>query len=160
MPLRGRFMPNVLLPRFHQLDALEKKPGFHTLEKNSVFYLILSELQSFYKDSEDISASAKIATYLATHYTEPVSIAQVAKHLNYSTDYMIRVFHRSYGMTPYQYTIDLRINHAKKLLTSTGYPIYRIAQESGFCDESAFYRAFTKKNKISPSLWQKTEIMG
>ncbi|OUS24567.1 hypothetical protein A9Q98_13500 [Thalassotalea sp. 42_200_T64] len=55
-----------------------------------------------------------------------------------------RRFKKHLGKTPRQYTIGVRLEHAKQLLLETNKSLAVIAQETGFCDQSHFTRAYKK----------------
>jgi len=61
-----------------------------------------------------------------------------------------QAFKKSTGLSPNQYYLNIRLNKAKELLTSTSLNINEIAYHTGF--ESIFYfsKLFKKKNGVSP----------
>ena len=54
----------------------------------------------------------------------------------------LRVFLRQHGMTPRRFLLEIRMQHARHLLTGSPQPIKAIAKETGYTDVVAFHRAF------------------
>jgi AraC family transcriptional regulator len=67
-----------------------------------------------------------------------------------STPQLVRQFKSVFGRTPYQYLIDIRLQHAAYLLMQTPDDIRDITWASGFNDTSAFCRAFRAAYGTSP----------
>jgi len=87
---------------------------------------------------------AQVADYIHAHYTDPVSIDELAAIAMQSRYHFIRTFKAAFGVTPYQYVLRLRIDEAKRLLRRSGRSVTDIGVSLGFSGGSAFYRAFLK----------------
>ena len=59
------------------------------------------------------------------------------------TSQALRLFLRQHGMTPRRFLLEIRMQHARHLLSGTPQPIKEIAVECGYADVVAFHRAFT-----------------
>jgi transcriptional regulator GlxA family with amidase domain len=57
----------------------------------------------------------------------------------------------SFGTSVHQRLIRLRIEHAKELLSLTNKTLVEIALLSGFCDQAAFSRTFSRIEHMTPS---------
>ncbi|MDR0450701.1 MAG: helix-turn-helix domain-containing protein [Treponema sp.] len=68
---------------------------------------------------------------------------------------MARIFKEYYGLTPKKYYDNLRIEDARKKLARTEDAIIDVAYSAGFQSLSAFYSAFQKSVKLSPSKYRK-----
>ena len=156
LPLRGNFSYEAIKPLLFRLEKLEmsQKP---ILEKTTLFYQILVNLCGV--TNNEISAVQEIEQYLSENYLKEITISGLAGRFNYSEDYIIRIFKKAYGVTPYQYMINLRMQLAKQLLLSTNRSIVQISEECGYQDFSAFYRAFSKMFGCSPAKWRQKQIM-
>jgi len=84
-----------------------------------------------------------------------VTIQEIATACSLSVRHFARGFRRSFGTSAYQYLIRLRLERAKILLATTKKPLAEIADLSGFCDQPAFTRAFSRIERMTPSLWRK-----
>ena len=58
-------------------------------------------------------------------------------------------------MTPIYHQHDLRIQAAKMLLQTTHYPLKRIAELTGFCDEHYFSRVFRQHESLPPNRYRR-----
>ena len=79
------------------------------------------------------------------------SVQEMARMAALSEYHFIRQFTRRVGMTPRQYVISARMNHAQYLLTSTDLPIAAIAHQVGYASESMFCAAFKRIHRITPT---------
>jgi AraC family transcriptional regulator len=84
-----------------------------------------------------------------------ITVGEIAAACSLSVSHFARGFRRSFGISAHQYLIRLRVERAKTLLANTSKPFAEIAQLCGFCDQSAFARAFTRVERLTPSLWRK-----
>ncbi|QDH23070.1 AraC family transcriptional regulator [Saccharibacillus brassicae] len=89
--------------------------------------------------------------YLALHYTEKVTIADMSLHVNLSGQHFCRLFKSYTGKTFTYYLTDLRLDHANRLLLTTDLPITRIPELTGFCNANYFSRIFKKRYGHVPS---------
>ena len=64
-----------------------------------------------------------------------------------SPRYFLRVFQETYHTTPKAYITQLRIAHARTLLTHSEKPITEIAFDCGYSDSNYFSRVFKKITK-------------
>jgi AraC-like DNA-binding protein len=67
-----------------------------------------------------------------------------------------RAFRKSFGVSPYRWLLERRIDYAKALLLTSDLPIANIALQSGFSDQSTFTRAFGRIVGDSPSRWKRS----
>lgn len=82
------------------------------------------------------------------------SASHLSKSTNYTSDHFRRLFKHETGKTPTAYLIDLRMEHAKKLLKQKdkiSFSIKDIALLCGFSDPYYFSRLFKEKTGISPT---------
>ena len=87
-------------------------------------------------------------------YLQPVNMNDVAKEINLSKFYFLQMYKKIFGMSPYQYLIYKRLEHAKHLLKSSTYPINEIALLSGYSDIYSFSKSFKKAFNTSPSAFR------
>lgn len=90
-------------------------------------------------------------------YGKP-TIKELAKKLCVSESYLIRQFKSVYGVTPYKFLLNKKIETAKKLLTFTNKNITKIAEELGFDNEHYFSDIFKQKTGHSPSAYRKNNL--
>ena len=83
-----------------------------------------------------------------------ISVNELASACSLSTSHFARRFRHSFGTSVHQYLIKLRIEHAKDLLSQTKRTLVEIASLSGFCDQPAFTRTFSRLEHMTPSRWR------
>jgi AraC-like DNA-binding protein len=91
---------------------------------------------------------------------EPDRMEDVLKKLPASYSKLRKDFKTLTGESPNQYKLNLRLNKAKELLTSTNLSISEIAFQTGFESVSYLSKIFKKKNSISPKLYRQRAING
>lgn len=82
---------------------------------------------------------------------EKLNLDDVCKKVNTSKSQLIKSFKKYYGVTPYNYLVDLKINTAKILLSNTNQSVKEIAYTLKFPDEYYFSNQFKKKVGVSPT---------
>jgi transcriptional regulator GlxA family with amidase domain len=78
------------------------------------------------------------------------SIESVAKAANCSRARLFSLFKESTGMTPNDYWLRLRVDHACLLLRTTNHTVTTIAMQSGFSTSQYFSSVFKKYSGTSP----------
>lgn len=95
-----------------------------------------------------------IPSYFSFHLAETLNIQDLAKRANLSTSRFRAVFRERYGAPPHQYLINIRLDHAKELLSTSTYSIAQIAEYCGFSDISHFSSMFRNREGISPGVFR------
>jgi YesN/AraC family two-component response regulator len=93
----------------------------------------------------------KVKAYIGQHYTENISLEQIADQMHFNPNYMGHLFKQKYGIGFKEYIISMRINKAKQLLSKTNLKVYEVAEKSGYCDVPYFIKIFKKETGISPN---------
>lgn len=99
-------------------------------------------------------AIARVCDFLQAHYRENISLAELAKISGLSRFYLSRLFSREMGISLSAYQMQIRIDHAKKLLAKE-IPIAQVASAVGFCDQSHFGCYFKRLLGTTPGNYQK-----
>lgn len=99
----------------------------------------------------------RIVTYFEEHYSEKISLDQIAENMYLSPFYISKIFKSEIGDTPIRYLINIRLEKAKSLLESdsTG-SIQEIAALVGYDDAYHFSKLFKKHYGVSPSQVRKS----
>lgn len=153
LPLRGEWSFERILPLLEKMEG-GVETGNMLLQKSLAFYGVLDEL--YVKEKRSVPPLAeKIMGYISAGYREQISVRELAKRLYISENYLILVFKRAYGMTPYKYIIKRRLEKSVELLRDTARSEEEIALSVGFSEFSVFYKAFCAEYGHSPSVIRK-----
>ncbi|MBQ9198518.1 MAG: helix-turn-helix domain-containing protein [Clostridia bacterium] len=85
-----------------------------------------------------------------------IDVDEMARMSSLSKYHFIRVFQKSVGMTPRQYVIAVRMNHAKYLLTHTDLTVGTLAERVGYASESMFCATFKRTQGITPTEYRRS----
>jgi AraC-like DNA-binding protein len=103
--------------------------------------------------TQDIVESAmRIIDY---NLNTEITVEEISNTLHIDPSHLTRVFKNSTGISPKQYMLNQKIDHAKTLLTETNASIFDVAQSVGYADQLYFSRIFKKKEGLSPSKYRK-----
>lgn len=94
-------------------------------------------------------------TYIYEHYTEAISIQELAAYCGISGSHFRRVFKKVVGISPLEYIQHYRIQQACHLIYLNQEPINIIAQQTGYRSLSSFNRQFQQYMHSSPSHYRK-----
>lgn len=97
----------------------------------------------------------RVEEMLRSQLEGSITIQELAAACSLSESHFARSFRRSFGTSVHQHLIRLRIERAKTLLSQANNRLVEIAQLSGFCDQAAFTRAFSRVERMTPSRWRK-----
>ncbi|MDY0749024.1 AraC family transcriptional regulator [Paucibacter sp. R3-3] len=97
------------------------------------------------------SALRRVREYIDKNLSDPIEVNVLASLTGLSLCHFSRAFKQSMGMPPHRYLICRRIKEAARLIECTEMPMYEIALEVGFSDQSHFTRVFSAQLGESPS---------
>lgn len=92
---------------------------------------------------------AEVGEYIRTYYAQNIQLTELAALVGYSRSYLVRAFKKTFGMTPYAYLINCRIQQARHALRR-GERIVDVAHDTGFADQAHFQRMFKRLTAITP----------
>jgi len=92
--------------------------------------------------------------YLLEHYTERVSLKQVARVAGFAPTYFSSLFHEKVGQTFADHVRHLRLERAKHLLSSTKLDLQRIGELSGLSTRQYLIRAFKRWVGSTPAQYR------
>ena len=145
------------------VDELEaEEPGFEIRCREHLSQMILLAWQR--ADALgvlDIKGSAKservslMRAYVAEHYAESVSVAQIAAAAGICERECLRCFRESLGVTPSRYLLMHRLAKAAELLVSTSMSISDISHAVGINSPSNFTQLFRRDYRCTPREYRK-----
>lgn len=108
------------------------------------------------KESEE--KRLKIITdYIAMHYSEPISLNEIASQVHLQPNYFCRFFQKITGISFLQYLNDYRIIKVYSDIVGTREPIKDILVRHGFYDYKSFRKYFYKKYQCTPTELRKSQ---
>ena len=150
LPRRGFFSTDSLHELMMKLGAASNQ-GLSLCEQQ---YLFLKLLLSLRKNNTGLSVAHKISSFIDENIATVSSLSEICLHFHYSKNYIIRIFKKEFGKTPFEYINDVKIKRAMYLLETTSRPIEEISAECGYRNYSYFYKVFVKKTGTSPIKWR------
>lgn len=131
---------HTLWQAFMQIILARAIPQFQLLEKDSM-------------GSDDIVY--RTVTYIAGHFTEELTLTQVAEALGYSQYVLSRVFSGTFHMNFNSYLNQVRLEYACGILKYTNQTITEAYENSGFGSQRTFNRVFFERYRMSPRDYRK-----
>lgn len=156
------FALQQIMIHMKEITTLEKKQISHyKLSCSSVFIQILILLSNdfvanlFPEQEADVNEqnSAKVYPlihYLHMNFAQQMTGEQISKEFHTNFDSLNRLFKKETGLTIFLYLKQIRLNHARELLTTTQLNLAEISAKVGFCDQYYFSRVFKAEFGQSP----------
>lgn len=123
-------------------------------EFDSILFTIFAEASSLSLYPENAAGRLRIERakrFIELHAFEQIKLADLANELGLSPFTTIRQFKAATGRTPHAYTLEFRLNAAKRLLLRTSASVESIAKSVGFEDLAYFSRFFKRRTGVTPS---------
>lgn len=140
------------------IDLVKSKDCDCTKEIVSVLNEIFLKMHLFTLGSVRNGLAIEIKNYLNTRIEHSFKIADLCKFVNKSESQVIKIFKNAYGVTPYKYLLDKKVEYSKNLLISTNLSIKEISFMLRFADEYYFSNIFKAKVGVRPSHYRKSRI--
>ena len=144
----------------------DETPGYEFEVRNllSQVILLLSEGKSGKpyaptpKELRDMERTKQMITFMEKHFTDELTIKQIAAVAALSEGECLRCFKRSTGLSPIQFLKDYRLIRAAELIRSTNNQISDIATQCGFLDMSYFAKSFKQAFGYTPTNYRTAEL--
>lgn len=131
----------------------QKSPDSEVLTSGLIVQLLTMALTStaavHYTDSALKQKLFAVNTYIEEHFSEDLTLEQLASKFYISKYYLTREYKKIYGKTIFQHIITCRINYGKRLLRFSDNSVEEIAHLCGFNDQSYFVRQFKKAENVT-----------
>lgn len=151
-----RFHSNRLI--WSVLDQIcninKKHEENYLLELQSEICLLIKELSALCTDtdrneSSDVAAIKKMLYFLQEHFSEKISVADIAAAGFISRNQCFKLFQQTMHMTPQQYLMQYRIDKSIDMMRA-GISIAETAHSCGFCSQSHYTKAFKVLYGMTP----------
>lgn len=100
------------------------------------------------------SECAFVKRYIDLHFSEKITLDEIARKTFFSKFYIIHSFKKQYGTTPIQYLLDKRLTEAASLLENTNLSVTDITIGVGFSSASQLAKAFREKYGLTPQQYR------
>lgn len=92
--------------------------------------------------------------YITQNFQRDLSLSEVASRTGFSVSRFSRCFKEAFGTGFSNYLLNLRCDHAKRLLETTRLSIGAIAQDCGFQSTSYFIHQFKRRVGMTPQIYR------
>jgi len=103
---------------------------------------------------------SRLLGYIEQHFTEPLTINDLARVAHMSQSSLFRVFRHLMGRSPVDYLIRLRISKAAQILRGEPLRISQVSEAVGFDDSNYFSRRFHQVMNMSPRDYRRRNAAG
>lgn len=157
----GREQRAVLL--FSQLLDMAKRDNFqYTWRTRYALNLLLAEYHAEFLENNTLVHNTipnnvkEILEWIRAHYTEKITVAELAGRFHYNPTYLTSLIRRFTGHTVSEVINRFRINSAKNILCSYSkrITISEVAALCGFSDAKYFMRVFGRQEGMTPSQYR------
>lgn len=100
----------------------------------------------------------QLLQYIDLHYRETINNAVLMQVAACSESVLLRSFHKTVGISPMQYVMKVRMDHARRLLVTTDLKAGQIGKEVGYEDFSYFTKVFHRMTGMTPMEYRKQSI--
>jgi len=98
----------------------------------------------------------EIKKSIEQHFTQHVTITQLARRSGMNTTSFKADFKKAFGLAPFEYLVEIRMQHALELLQKRDLSIQRVADAAGYKSFGSFIKAFKRKYGVTPGQIKKT----
>jgi AraC family transcriptional regulator len=96
-----------------------------------------------------------VADFIDVHLHEALDLKTLARLVNLGACTFSRHFRETFGMAPYAYVQEQRLERAKRLIKDRAMPLAQIAASCGFADQSHLTRQFSRRFGATPGKFQR-----
>ncbi|MGN1367935.1 MAG: response regulator [Aristaeellaceae bacterium] len=141
-------MEEYLCTRGAMLDAISDAADLQELKNSLLGLFDIAPVQI----QEDVQRMKPVADYLDAHYADSITTQTLAATFGYVPGYLSLLFRREYGCSPSEYLQNVRIEHAKEILTREHNTFVKdVAFRVGFKNQFHFSKTFKAVVGIQPS---------
>ena len=141
------------------LSLIEEDYGQHvslTVARQLVVYLKRSGGQEQYSEplrfqAESVSRFSELNTWIQTHLNDDLSVETLAGRACLCPRHFSRRFKSEVGTSPADFVERLRLDEARRRLSSSDNSVENVGLSVGFKSSDAFRRAFERRLGVSPT---------
>lgn len=145
------------------LENLKKKAHYQTLCHLYIqkIAILLARSQnddeSTAFDMETFKRFSALRQQFQAHFKGDFSVADMASTVNLSPSRFHSLYKQIFGISPKKDFLNLRIEHAKKLMQNGNYSIREVAELAGYSNQYHFIRQFKEVTGTTPGKFIRTQ---
>lgn len=144
---------------FNQFQTMGQYKEVGGQYQSIIFLSIIRELLLCVEGIRHGATYSPVINEFMTRLRKPenfgLSIEDIVKDMNYTHCHIIRLFKKETGMTPSQFSLKCKLNHARILLESTNMSIVEIASAVGFSSLGHFTEVFKNQYSLPPANYRR-----
>ncbi len=151
-------------------DLHYENPPFGSMQmwSNNIEQLLLSlycrkddikiqqRIETYLQQATSAQLAKKIEEYLEANISKPIKLQNIADELCCSVPQAEKMFRLKYGCGIIEYSINLKINEAKRMIRQGTYSFTEISSLLGYENNSYFSRLFKKRVKMTMTDFSKS----
>jgi AraC-like DNA-binding protein len=150
------------------IQRIRALPGYKGVERVANLLILLDRMADFhpkrilgsphFNNNLALFSDSRIEktlSYITCHYTENITLGDIAAVISMNTSAFCRYFKEKTGKSCIGYIQDLRIGYACKLIVNTSDDISQISMECGFNTLCHFNKIFKRNTGLTPSEYRK-----
>ncbi|MGF1474313.1 MAG: helix-turn-helix domain-containing protein [Geminicoccaceae bacterium] len=95
-----------------------------------------------------------VLDYIHGNLHRSLELKEIAAQVNMAACTFSRYFRRTFGVAPYAYVIERRLDRARRMLSETAKPTKEVATVCGFSDQAHLTRLFARRYGTTPSAFR------
>ena len=123
-------------------------------EKEKMVNAFCQEILS-HKNHQYSNLVSNAMHYIEHHYSQNLTVRQLADELNVNINRLISVFQTETGRTPGNYIQNVRLTQASHLLSNTDLSVQTISTMVGIPDANYFIKLFKREYSMTPNQYRK-----
>lgn len=131
-------------------EFTDRRRGFDDACAAALTEILVSLSRAVSTGSRTTGRPLSTIAWLHSHFTENTPLGTLAAMEHLSESRYRTVFHRQTGLSPSEYRIALRMQHACDLLSSSTQSIAEISSACGYSDVLYFNRLFKRRIGVPP----------
>ncbi|MDD6240136.1 MAG: AraC family transcriptional regulator [Eubacteriales bacterium] len=146
------------------MGLAKDQPTGYELQALACVAMILRQVYLVYKEEplrseqeEDLRLYKKMTSYIYEHYSEQISLSDIASSADISRSKCSVLFHRYAETSPIDFLNSYRLEMAATQLLSTKETIASIAFACGFNQQSYFSRMFLREYGMTPKAYRQAK---
>ncbi|GGD84690.1 helix-turn-helix domain-containing protein [Paenibacillus nasutitermitis] len=145
-----------VMPGLHEgLQSFETLEEIQTLWSGRLEQFAL-RIETLRESSSQHHLVKEVRAYLENHFHNPdLSLDFLSHTFGMNGKYLSKLFKEEFGVKFVDFLIDLRIRHARQLLTETSHSVQEIAEKVGYTSSISFIRSFKKLTGMPPGDYRK-----